>query len=279
MATESEREQIISQYIELTEEELDFLGVDTMDILRAFESFRDPDETWSFLSDQHCQTDSPHYWNIWIASPELERCAEILREPHDSDDNILTRSLQLEPTFRDCPSLRLIIIPDVKVVETEAFAGCRALTDVKCGKLETIEDSAFSACESLRIINLPSVENVGEASTPQPTESSQTAKPDDGDVKEKLSEYKVRWGTFNEKEQMVQALCNAMEQRFVQSKNFSRSGSIIPGEVTDVTESVLLEEMGWLESDMCMPHGVDHAKWLPHNLKLQHKNWAQHVGS
>jgi len=71
-------------------------------------------------------------------------------------------SLQLEPTFRDCPSLRLIIIPDVKVVETEAFAGCRALTDVKCGKLETIEDSAFSACESLRIINLPSVENVGE---------------------------------------------------------------------------------------------------------------------
>jgi len=93
MATESEREQIISQYIELTEEELDFLGVDTMDILRAFESFRDPDETWSFLSDQHCQTDSPHYWNIWIASPELERCAEILREPHDSDDNILTSLL------------------------------------------------------------------------------------------------------------------------------------------------------------------------------------------
>eukprot|EP00574_Skeletonema_japonicum_P000990 CAMPEP_0201740452 /NCGR_PEP_ID=MMETSP0593-20130828/46308_1 /ASSEMBLY_ACC=CAM_ASM_000672 /TAXON_ID=267983 /ORGANISM="Skeletonema japonicum, Strain CCMP2506" /LENGTH=266 /DNA_ID=CAMNT_0048234763 /DNA_START=335 /DNA_END=1135 /DNA_ORIENTATION=+ len=69
-------------------------------------------------------------------------------------------------------------------------------------------------------------------------------------LKEKLSEYKVRWGTFNEKEQMVQALCNAMEQRFVQSKNFSRSGSIIPGEVTDVTESVLLEEMGWLESDV-----------------------------
>ena len=70
------------------------------------------------------------------------------------------------------------------------------------------------------------------------------------ELKEKLSEYKVRWGTFNEKEQMVQALCNAMEQRFVQSKNFSRSGSITPGEVTDVTESVLIQEMGWLESDL-----------------------------
>ena len=70
------------------------------------------------------------------------------------------------------------------------------------------------------------------------------------ELKEKLSQYKVRWGTFNEKEQMVQALCNAMEQRFIQSKNFSRSGSITPGEVTDVTESELLQEMGWLESDV-----------------------------
>ena len=70
------------------------------------------------------------------------------------------------------------------------------------------------------------------------------------ELKEKLSEYKVRWGTFNEKEQMVQALCSAMEQRFIQSKNFSRSGSITPGEVTDVTESILLQEMGWLESDV-----------------------------
>lgn len=69
-------------------------------------------------------------------------------------------------------------------------------------------------------------------------------------LKEKLSEYKVRWGTMIEKEEMVQALCNAMEQRYIQSKNFSRSGSLIPGEVTDVTESVLLEEMGWLESDV-----------------------------
>ena len=69
-------------------------------------------------------------------------------------------------------------------------------------------------------------------------------------LKEKLSSYKVRWGTMIEKEEMVQALCNAMEQRHIQSKNFSRSGSIIPGEVTDVTESLLLEEMGWLESDI-----------------------------
>jgi thioredoxin len=70
------------------------------------------------------------------------------------------------------------------------------------------------------------------------------------ELKEKLSEYKVRWGTMIEKEEMVQALCNAMEERFNQSKNFSRGGSIIPGEVTDVTEAVLIEELGWLESDV-----------------------------
>lgn len=70
------------------------------------------------------------------------------------------------------------------------------------------------------------------------------------ELKEKLSEYKVRWGTMIEKEEMVQALCNAMEERFNQSKNFSRGGCIIPGEVTDVTEDVLIQELGWLESDV-----------------------------
>ena len=86
-------------------------------------------------------------------------------------------------------------------------------------------------------------------------------------LKEKLSEYRVRWGTMIEKEEMVQALCNAMEERFNQSKNFSRSGSIIPGEVTDVTEAVLIEEMGWLESDV--NRGVattaDESSDLPHS--------------
>ena len=69
-------------------------------------------------------------------------------------------------------------------------------------------------------------------------------------LKEKLSEYRIRWGTMIEKSDMVEALCNAMEERFVQSQNFSRSGSLIPGEVTDVTESILLQEMNWEESDI-----------------------------
>ena len=53
-----------------------------------------------------------------------------------------------------------------------------------------------------------------------------------------------------EKEEMVQALCTAMEERFEQSKNFSRSGALVPGTVTDLEESVLMEELGWLESDL-----------------------------
>lgn len=70
------------------------------------------------------------------------------------------------------------------------------------------------------------------------------------ELKEKLSGFKVRWGTMIEKEEMVQALCKAMKERFELSKNFSRSGSLIPGTVVDVEESMLLEELGWLESDV-----------------------------
>ena len=70
------------------------------------------------------------------------------------------------------------------------------------------------------------------------------------ELKVKLSELHVRWGTMIEKEDMVQALCQAMEQRFEQSKNFSRSGKLIPGTVSDVDESTLIEELGWLESDV-----------------------------
>jgi len=70
------------------------------------------------------------------------------------------------------------------------------------------------------------------------------------ELKERLSKYKVRWGTMVEKSEMVEALCNAMEERHEQSKNFSRSGELVPGTVTDVDESVLLKELGWLESDL-----------------------------
>eukprot|EP00581_Thalassiosira_minuscula_P016919 CAMPEP_0183712478 /NCGR_PEP_ID=MMETSP0737-20130205/7594_1 /TAXON_ID=385413 /ORGANISM="Thalassiosira miniscula, Strain CCMP1093" /LENGTH=391 /DNA_ID=CAMNT_0025941095 /DNA_START=79 /DNA_END=1254 /DNA_ORIENTATION=- len=70
------------------------------------------------------------------------------------------------------------------------------------------------------------------------------------ELKEKLSALKVRWGTMIEKEEMVQALCNAMEERFEQSKNFSRSGELVPGTVVDAEEATLIRELGWLESDV-----------------------------
>ena len=65
------------------------------------------------------------------------------------------------------------------------------------------------------------------------------------ELKVKLSEIKVRWGTMIEKEEMVQALCETMEARYIRSKNFSRSGILIPGSVTDVNENTLMMELGW----------------------------------
>ncbi len=70
------------------------------------------------------------------------------------------------------------------------------------------------------------------------------------ELKIQLSELKVRWGTMIEKEELVQALCNALEERFHASKNFSRSGRLVPGTLAEVDESILLQELGWLESDL-----------------------------
>lgn len=70
------------------------------------------------------------------------------------------------------------------------------------------------------------------------------------ELKIKLSEHKVRWGTMIEKEEMVRALCRAMQERFEQGKNFSRSGALIPGMVTDVEDGTLIQELGWLDSDV-----------------------------
>eukprot|EP00984_Skeletonema_dohrnii_P028243 scaffold18153_cov97-Skeletonema_dohrnii-CCMP3373.AAC.2 len=61
-----------------------------------------------------------------------------------------------ECAFANCPSLRIVIMPGVEVVEDEAFDNCKALTDVECGKLERIGESAFGGCESLESINLSS---------------------------------------------------------------------------------------------------------------------------
>ena len=62
--------------------------------------------------------------------------------------------------FFNCPSLRRVIMPGVKIVEEDSFQYCEALTDVECGKLEIIKSNAFDRCNSLRSIDLPSVRNV-----------------------------------------------------------------------------------------------------------------------
>eukprot|EP00984_Skeletonema_dohrnii_P021169 scaffold10510_cov84-Skeletonema_dohrnii-CCMP3373.AAC.3 len=62
--------------------------------------------------------------------------------------------------FSFCASLRLVIMPGVKIVSDGAFWNCKALSDVECGKLEIIGEWAFKRCNSLRSINLPSVKIV-----------------------------------------------------------------------------------------------------------------------
>ena len=59
--------------------------------------------------------------------------------------------------FYKCPFLRRVIMPGVKIVETQAFFECEDLTEVECDKLEIIGECAFHFCISLESINLPSV--------------------------------------------------------------------------------------------------------------------------
>ncbi|KAK1733357.1 leucine-rich repeat domain-containing protein [Skeletonema marinoi] len=65
-----------------------------------------------------------------------------------------------ERAFCNCPSLRLVRMPGVEVVERGAFSCCKALADVECGKLEIIGGGAFWRCTSLTSINLPSAKIV-----------------------------------------------------------------------------------------------------------------------
>ena len=69
-------------------------------------------------------------------------------------------------------------------------------------------------------------------------------------LREQLSKYNVRWGNMIEKEDLVKALCDALEDRFMRSKNFSRSGNVLVGEVCDANEDDLMKELGWLDSDL-----------------------------
>ena len=63
--------------------------------------------------------------------------------------------------FHNCPSLRRVVMPGVKIVVGWAFFNCEALEDVECGRLEIIREQAFGCCKSLRSINLPSSRIVG----------------------------------------------------------------------------------------------------------------------
>ncbi|KAK1733383.1 hypothetical protein QTG54_015942, partial [Skeletonema marinoi] len=65
-----------------------------------------------------------------------------------------------ESAFFNCPSLRIVRMPGVKVVKRCAFMSCIALTDVECGKLEIIGFGAFDGC-ALTCINVPSARIVG----------------------------------------------------------------------------------------------------------------------
>ena len=62
--------------------------------------------------------------------------------------------------FLNCTPLIRVIMPGVEVVEMLSLAGCLALADIECGKLEIIKDNAFTQCTSLRSINLPSAKIV-----------------------------------------------------------------------------------------------------------------------
>ena len=62
--------------------------------------------------------------------------------------------------FHNCPRLQRAIMPGVKEVERGAFASCKALTYIECGKLERIGEVAFGRCKSLSSIDLPFIKIV-----------------------------------------------------------------------------------------------------------------------
>eukprot|EP00577_Skeletonema_sp_RCC1716_P017178 CAMPEP_0113437824 /NCGR_PEP_ID=MMETSP0013_2-20120614/37630_1 /TAXON_ID=2843 ORGANISM="Skeletonema costatum, Strain 1716" /NCGR_SAMPLE_ID=MMETSP0013_2 /ASSEMBLY_ACC=CAM_ASM_000158 /LENGTH=277 /DNA_ID=CAMNT_0000328521 /DNA_START=317 /DNA_END=1147 /DNA_ORIENTATION=- /assembly_acc=CAM_ASM_000158 len=62
--------------------------------------------------------------------------------------------------FSFCLSLRLVIMPGVKVVSGNVLYACHALAYVECDELELIGWNAFGNSKSLRSINLPSVKIV-----------------------------------------------------------------------------------------------------------------------
>lgn len=62
--------------------------------------------------------------------------------------------------FENCPRLRRVIVPGVRVIGKWAFYNCWTLPYIECGKLEIIGEMAFGGCESLNSIILPSIKIV-----------------------------------------------------------------------------------------------------------------------
>lgn len=64
-------------------------------------------------------------------------------------------------TFKNCTSLIFVDLPNVTVLPTEAFSGCKKLTSIGSSiKIEKIETAAFYGCTSLKSLELPKVKNI-----------------------------------------------------------------------------------------------------------------------
>ena len=59
--------------------------------------------------------------------------------------SVMRTSIEAD-AFCNCPSLRRVIMPGVKVVGAGAFNTCISLMNVECGELEVIEEMAFVWC-------------------------------------------------------------------------------------------------------------------------------------
>merc|ERR1712157_27020 len=59
------------------------------------------------------------------------------------------------------------------------------------------------------------------------------------ELRTQLASRNIRWGNMVEKEELVQALLNAMEE----AHNFSSSGALTPGKVGDLTDQELRKQL------------------------------------
>ena len=162
--------------------------------------------------------------------------------------------------------MRLKEIKDELTTMSISYADCFDKESLVKRLIEARDGSVLPTVAEKEVTKVvEEVEKEQSSTTPEPIPTSSTEPDEEFDrestltelrtlkvkeLKERLSKLGVRWGTMVEKSEMVEALCNAIEERHEQSKNFSRSGELIPGTVTDVDESVLLKELGWLQSDL-----------------------------